>query len=65
MAVRYDEDLTATTTVSQLRKRYHLVEKQRILFRQFSVDLYAFVGVGRVLIFRAYGGNRESGLISR
>lgn len=62
MAVRYDEDLTATTTVSQLRKRYHLVEKQRILFRQFSVDLYAFVGVGRVLIFRAYGGNRDERL---
>lgn len=62
MALRYDEELTLATTVPQLRKRYEEVEKQRMIFGPFAVYLYAFVGSERVVIYRAYGGNRDERL---
>lgn len=62
MALIYDEDLTEDTTVRQLRKRFDLVEVQKEKFRGYAVYLYAFVGKGRILIFKGYDSNRDERL---
>ncbi|MDD2630687.1 MAG: hypothetical protein PHV61_11095 [Limnochordia bacterium] len=66
MALRYDNELDSLTTVPQIRKRFEEVERQKTLFGPFTVYLYAFSGLGRIVIYRAFGGNRDERLdISR
>lgn len=62
MALKYDEELTEETTVKELRKRYEKVEEQKDKFRGYDVYLYAFVGKGRILIFKGYDSNRDERL---
>jgi hypothetical protein len=59
MSLTYDENLTVDTTVRQLRKRFELVEVQKEKFRGYAVYLYAFVGNGRILIFKGFDSNRD------
>ncbi|RPF54425.1 Eco57I restriction-modification methylase domain-containing protein [Aquisalibacillus elongatus] len=62
MALYYDETLDANTTVRELRKKYEQVESQKELFRGYDVYLYAFVGKGRILVFKGYDSNRDERL---
>ncbi len=62
MAVKYDEELDEETPIGQLRKRYEEVDKQKIAFGSFSGHVYSFVGKGRIVLFRAFGGHRDERL---
>lgn len=62
MALKYEENLDAETSVSVVRKLYDQVTHENEEFGQYNVDLFAFVGVGRIVIFRSLTGNRDERL---
>lgn len=63
IAMMVDDKLNIKTNVREIRKRYEqVVELRQILGATYNVPLAAFIGKGRIVIYRIDGGNRDERL---
>jgi hypothetical protein len=63
LAVIQDDDLTETTLIREVRQRHQLViELADSLGASYNVPLAAFVGEGRIVLYRVGAGNRDQRL---
>lgn len=63
LAVLADDELTPRTPTREVRKRYEqVIQLDEGLGSSYNVPLAAFIGKGRIVLYRLNGGNRDERL---